>query len=348
MPADPQLKSNFPRDLERVHTAVESTVIRQFGVARRFRQHLDSLTNYPAGDCLVHDHAVWLPTNHAVASYCRNAKVKRVISPRGMLGDWALNHGRWKKNVAWWLYQGHDLRSADAFHATSRQEAEEIRKLGLRQPIAVIPNGILFSESPEVPTSTRRVESRSVLFLSRIHPKKGLLSLLHAWKEASVPKNWRLILAGPNENGHQTEVENLAKSLEIDAQISFQWAVSDELKWKMYREADLFVLPSFSENFGIVVAEALAAGVPVIATHGTPWQELNERKAGWFVPHNITAIAKALKEAISLDDTARSEIGARGITWARSEFGWDGIAKRMETFYRLLLAGRVELSEDIF
>ena len=226
-----------------------------------------------------------------------------------MLGDWALDQGGWKKKLAWRAYQKADLLAADAFHATSHQEGEEIRKLGFLQPIAIIPNGIVFPKQPIENMRLSDRSSRSVLFLSRIHPKKGLLKLLNSWKEANVPDNWKLVLAGPDEGGHQREVQALARNLDIESQISFPGAVSDEEKWDLYFKSHVFVLPSFSENFGIVVAEALAAGLPVIATEGTPWQAINEKEAGWFVPHEVSSLAAAIRAATTIDDSSgkRSE-----------------------------------------
>ena len=335
-PPDPDVPCNFPHDMSRVRKVRESSLYRQLGVGRAFRQHLTVLTSNELKS-LVHDHAVWLPTNHAVAKFCRKTRVRRIVSPRGMLGSWALNHGQWKKKLAWWGYQHRDLLSADAFHATSQQEADEIRALGLTQPIAVIPNGVTFPDSPIDRTVLPPVRSRVMLFLSRIHPKKGLLPLLRAWKEAS-PNGWQLVLAGPDENGHQGEVEQLAESLGISSEISYPGSLNDQQKWDWYRKADVFVLPSYSENFGIVVAEALAAGLPVIATHGTPWAELSTRRIGWHVPHEISSLANAITEATSMADEDRKTMGDSARVWAHSAFGWAGVAEQMAGFYQSVLA----------
>jgi glycosyltransferase involved in cell wall biosynthesis len=337
IPADPNVACNFPQDASRVHTVRESNHFRQFGVGKGFCRHLAALTSANSFQCLVHDNAVWLPTNHAVANFCRRAGVKRVVSPHGMLGTWAVNHGRWKKKLAWWMYQHRDLLTADAFHATSQQEADEIRALGFTQPIAVIPNGVTFpavsGERTELPINRTRI----MFFLSRIHPVKGLLSLLKAWKEAS-PNGWQLVLAGPDENDHQKDVEQLAASLGIRSQVSFPGSLNDEQKWDWYRKADVFVLPSYSENFGIVVAEALAAGLPVIATHGTPWAELPSRRIGWYIRHEIAALAAAITEATSMPDEQRRAMGASASAWAHKAFGWSGVATQMKDFYESVLA----------
>lgn len=337
IPADLNLACNFPLDVSRVLKVRESKHFRQLGVGKEFCRHLAALTSANRSQCLVHDHAVWLPTNHAVAKFCRNAGVKRIVSPRGMLGAWALNHGRWKKKLAWSMYQHRDLLSADAFHATSHQEADEIRALGLKQPIAVIPNGVTFPPFSIDRNQLAGDQPRVMLFLSRIHPKKGLLSLLKAWKEAS-PNGWQLVLAGPDETGHQKEVEQLAEVLGISSQVSFPGNLNDQQKWEWYRNADVFVLPSYSENFGIVVAEALAAGLPVIATHGTPWAELPVRRIGWHVPHEPTALAMAITEATTMADLDRKAMGETARAWAHEAFGWAGVADELTQFYQSVLA----------
>jgi glycosyltransferase involved in cell wall biosynthesis len=250
-----------------------------------------------------------------------------------------MSNGRWKKKIAWWLFQHRDLLTSTAFHATGHQEANDLRKLGFKQPIAVIPNGItLPAVMPQPPRmQSAHLRPKRCLFLSRIHPKKGLLNLLHAWKEVMQNENWKLVLAGPDENGHQREVQLLADSLELTEQIEFTGSVTDQEKWHLYCKSDLFVLPSFSENFGIVIAEALAAGLPVITTTPTPWQVLEERSLGWWVDPEIPALADALRAAIQLSDTERVAMGNAGAIWAKEQFGWDGIAEQMIEFYQWLL-----------
>ncbi len=126
---------------------------------------------------VIHDHGLWMPSNRGVASFARRRRIRLVVSPRGMMTAWAMKYRAFKKKIAWFMFQQQSLASAAGFHATSSEEAEDIRRLGFRQPLAVIPNGVDFPVS--WPARTRSV-ARRLLFLSRIHPKKGLIPLVHA------------------------------------------------------------------------------------------------------------------------------------------------------------------------
>ncbi len=318
-----------------VHLCEESKRFGRMWLGRSFAQKLASFDSR----CLVHDHGLWLTTNHGVAKTCAHRRLARVVSPRGMAGTWAMNHGKWKKQIAWWLYQRHDLRSATAFHATSDQEALEIRQLGLTQPIAVIPNGI---DRPALPTRKRFDGKTRVLFMSRIHPKKGLLNLLHAWHGANLPNSWELVLAGPDEGGFQREVERLVTNLQLTDRVRFLGPVNDVEKWQTYVDADYFVLPSFNENFGIVIAEALQAGLPVITTTGTPWKALEVRECGWWVEPSIMGLQAALGSAAGLSSGERQAMGSRGQHYVTNEFSWHKTASQMVEFYRFIQRGCVE------
>jgi glycosyltransferase involved in cell wall biosynthesis len=335
-PADTSIRLRVPADESRVHLVTESRWIRQWGVATGFQQQLDRWCR-ESENCLTHDHGAWLPTNHAVASFARRSAVVRVVSPRGMLAPWSMNHGRWKKRLAWHAFQRRDLASATAFHATSLAEAQDIRALGFRQPIAVIPNGVCFPD--DIVPKELKDGNRTMLFLSRIHPKKGLLTLLQAWKCASLDDSWRLVIAGPDEGGHRAVVERAARRLGLATQVLFTGEISDDDKWPWYSSADVFVLPSLSENFGIVVAESLAAGTPVITTTGTPWQDLGEIGCGWQVEPTVDALYSAIRHATSLAQDDLAAMGMRGASWVREKFAWNRVACEMITFYRWLLEG---------
>ena len=285
---------------------------------------------------LVHDHGLWLPTNHAVAVAALQRRIPRVVSTRGMLEPWARRHRRLKKSAAWALYQRRDLERAALLHATADSEAHNLRAVGLRAPIVVVPNGVTVPDQPaEMHEQSRR---RRALFLSRVHPKKGLPMLLDAWAEVR-PEGWELQIVGPSEGGHRAELQAHAARLGL-TEVLFDDTVSDAEKWDYYRRADLFVLPTYSENFGVVVAEALACGVPVLTTTGAPWRSLITHSCGWWVEPETRAVADALRDATALPARARAEMGMRGRQHAATTYGWSGIAERMNEAYEWVVGRR--------
>jgi glycosyltransferase involved in cell wall biosynthesis len=288
------------------------------------------------GPAIMHDHGVWLPSNVAAATVARLADIPLVVSPRGMLEGWSLTYHATRKRIAWLLYQRKALSGATAFCATSLAEAEQIRRLGFAQPIAVIPNGVVVPELRK--DGTGRTGKRRALFLSRIHPKKGLPDLLQAWARIR-PKGWELCIAGPDENGHLAQVVALVARLGLRECVRFLGRVSDTEKWNVYADADLFVLPTYSENFGIVIAEALAAGIPVITTKSAPWSALLEKDCGWWTDVGVNAIEVALREATASPTEILRAKGRRGREYVAEALSWEAAASQMSKFYAWIISG---------
>jgi glycosyltransferase involved in cell wall biosynthesis len=288
-----------------------------------------------AGACVVHTHGVWLRQSHDAIRAARRLNVPVVLSPRGMLEPWALAYRAWKKRIAWFAYQRRDLHAVTAFHATSDMEAESIRRQGLRQPIIVLPNGVHLPAAAERPSRTDG--TRNALFLSRIHPKKGLDLLVKAWAQLR-PAGWRLTIAGNDDGGYAAKLLEMIHAEGVADSIRYVGPAYGEAKDALYREADLFVLPSHSENFGIVVAEALAWSVPVITTTGTPWRELVSERCGWWVPVTETEITRALAEATALTPESLASMGRNGRLLMEQRYDWDSIAIRFRDAYSLVAA----------
>lgn len=287
---------------------------------------------------VVHDNGLWLPHNHRIAVMALQLGITRVVSVRGMLEPWAIRQKRLKKVVAWQLYQKRDLRRAAFLHATAESEAAAIRASGIDVPISIIPNG---ADLPQVKQSfhsdTQRNRTRIALFLSRIHPKKGLPILLEAWAKLR-PEGWRLQIAGPDECGHLAEVKALVARYGLSDMVSFVGPISGSAKAVAFTSADFFVLPTHSENFGIVVAEALSHGLPVLTTQSAPWQELITERCGWWVAASAEGLLEGLRAATTTSPQTLVEMGQRGRELVATRFSWELISRQFLTTYHEAIA----------
>jgi len=210
--------------------------------------------------------------------------------------------------------------------------------MGFKQPVAIIPNGI------DVPPLKIKIigNKRTLLFLGRIHPVKGLDMLLPAWAavHARFP-DWQLRIVGSDagfhaRSGYLAEMQNLSISLGL-RNVEFTGALHGAEKWQAYLDADLFVLPTYSENFGMSVAEALAAGTPVIVTQGAPWSGLAHEKAGEWIEIGIDSLVAALEDLLSRTSDELSTMGQLGRAWMEREYSWDSIGRHMADVYDWVL-----------
>ncbi len=286
---------------------------------------------------MVHAHGVWDGAALAGALLAKRAGCRLVITPHGMLEPWAFSHNRLKKFLPWHLWERRALAAADVLEAKSDLEATAFPKVGLHNQTAVIPVGL---DIPELlPTAHPTGGPRTCLFLSRIHPKKGIDMLLQAWA-ALRPDGWRLVIAGPDDGCHLPPLQSLTRSLGIAGDVDFLGPQYGQAKWDLMRSAELFVLPSHSENFGIVIPEALAMRVPCIATTGTPWAELEPRGMGWCVTPTVAAITSALAAAVSRSPADLAAMGDRGVAYVRETFSWPAITRQTIDLYRSLMDSR--------
>lgn len=297
-------------------------------LARALRRKADEVD-------IVHNHSLWSMVNVASGLVVPGRHAKLVTSPRGTLSPWALSRTRKLKQVLKPL-QWRALERADLLHATSEMEHDEIRALGLAVPIAIVPNGI---DIPERAGAGLNRGSRTALFLSRIHPKKGIDRLLMAWQQLQdTHPEWRLSIVGRGEPAHVEDVLKLAHSLKLE-RVDFPGPLYGGNKADAYFSSDLFVFPTHSENFGMVVAEALAHGCPVIASRGTPWTGLEREACGWWVGHDVETLAATIDAAMRLPRTQLQAMGERGRAWMLRDFSWESVAERMDAAYAWLLSG---------
>lgn len=280
------------------------------------------------GALILHEHGQWLAVNRAAYHCSMRLDIPRIVSPRGMLLPWALDHRRFRKQLAWAVYASRHLQAATALHATSDLEAKELRRLGLKQPVGVIPNIV---RCPSSVCRRRSADRPYALFLSRIHKKKGLPILLQAWAR-SAPSHWRLVIAGVDETGYM-------RSAGLPKNTEYVGHVVGHVKWRLLEEASLFILPTYSENFGMAVAEAMLAGVPVITTHNAPWQSLEAENAGWWIPMTYTSVAEAISKATRLPAVELWQMGQRGRTFASHTFSPEAVGAQMGQLYSCVADG---------
>jgi glycosyltransferase involved in cell wall biosynthesis len=254
-----------------------------------------------------------------------------------MLAPAALKVSTWKKRPFWWLLQRRALEAADCIHATAVSEYAEIRAAGLRNPVAIIRNGVDLPDLTRMPRS--QGSERIVLSLGRIHPKKGLDRLVVAWTqlEREFP-GWRLRIIGPAEMAHDDELRRTAQSLGAK-RISIEGPLYDDARLAAYARADLFVLPTRNDNFAVTVAEALAAEVPVISTTGAPWSGLEPHGCGWWIEQGVGPLVQSLRQAMSRPQSELRAMGSRGRDWMSRDFGWDSVATDMLDVYHWLRNG---------
>lgn len=286
---------------------------------------------------VFHHHALWLRTLH----YTHERAVRRsrfVISPRGMMSDWAWQHHGVRKSVARRLIHPGAFEAAAGWHATSTQEEAEIRRRGFRQPICVAPNGVEAPSPAEIAAAKRHwsdacpaVGQRPVaLFYSRFHAKKRVLELIDTWL-AHAPRDWLLLLVGIPEEYTPDDLKRYSRQRYGAERIA---VFSGLGRPAPYAVASLFLLPSHNENFGLVVAEAMAHGVPVVVTDSTPWQGVNEDGHGWCVAWE--GFPAALRAATSEPVAELLARGERARTWVLRTFSWDSSARKLVDFYRAL------------
>lgn len=298
-----------------------------------YRGHLKGVVDRVRPD-FIHDHGAWLPANRAAAGMAGTRGIPLVITPHGALTRRAFAQNGLKKRLAWAVYQKRIIDKADLIHVTSPGEKEDLESWDSAGEIARIPWGIHPPPKKEDPIREEG-KNRRLLLLSRLAPIKGIPMLLEAWRSLDT-KGWTLEIAGPAEASYRNFLQTLvAKQPENNVRLSGE--VKEQEKWRTYRSADLFVLPSYSENFGLVVAEALASGVPVVTTRTTPWSELPERECGWWVEPEIEPLREALREALTKTDEELREMGQRGRRLVEEKYSWNKTAEMMEKAYQQIL-----------
>ncbi len=294
---------------------------------------------YKAQRTVVHVHGLWSPFVHAGVRWAKRAQFPLVISTRGMLASWAVEHKAMKKRLAWQLYQKADLRLADRLVASTLFERQDIERACANAAIDVLPNGCELPPENVVPDSGFPLlgEGRWALALGRLHPVKGYARLIEAWASLR-PAGWKLAIAGPDEGGYRCYLEQLITKHQLGGTVRMTGPVDDAAKWSLLAQCELFIAPSETENFGMAIAEALAAGKPVITTQGTPWCELISHDCGWWIEHGSVALRQAIDLAVNAGEDVLARKGEHGKRLIHEKYGWHQVAERSMEIYRMALA----------
>ncbi len=282
---------------------------------------------------VFHDNGLWRSLNIAVARVAHAKNIPRIVSLRGTLDSHALSHRGWKKRIALSLGHRRALEQATCLHATSLREVDSIRSFGLKQPIALISNGVGF---PSEAAHFSETEPRTALYLGRLHPIKNLEVLVRAWARIAPP-NWRLKIVGNAEMGYDRHLQSTIRDERAEKQIEIGQPVYGSEKSNLLRSAQLFFLVSKTENFGISAAEALAHGLPVVASTATPWSCLPEIGAGWSIEGVEESLAETIRIATSLPSSELQAMGQRGRNYAKDSLSWSKVAYRFAQTYNWLI-----------
>ncbi len=318
---------------------------------------------------VLHVHGLWMYPGWLARKLAAAAGVPRIVSPHGMLDPWALKNSRGKKRLAAGIFENQNLRTAGCLHALSEAEAGGFRELGLKNPVAVIPNGIELPDAGR-PTSAGppppwqdfvRPGQKVLLFLSRIHPKKGLINLLKAWASLKASP-WTLAIAGWDQGGHEQQLKLLAVELGLNwsdiresgvaggkpestfaaqnpCSVLFLGPQFDASKSACFEHCDGFILPSASEGVPMVVLEAWAHGRPVLMTPACNLPAGFERGAAVCIETDAGRMAQGLREFFEMSDAQRRTLGDNGRRLARERFAWPQLAQEMKRVYDWLRGG---------
>lgn len=305
----------------------------RLGYMPKLPQTLKQLPEYD----LYHIQGLWLYLGHGVASYARKWNKPYVVSLRGMLYPQALAHSALIKKISLLLYQRHDLQQAACIQATCIEEMFHYRELGFSNPVAVLPNPIDIEGIIEHPISSP--QKLRIGYLGRVHPRKRIERLIYAFDALrNELKEAELLIIGSGDKQYEQFLRDEVIRLHL-TNVRFAGFLTGEDKDKAILSLSYLVVPSDFENFGNIVTEALVRGVPVIASKGMPWQELEDYHCGWWIDNDQETINKTLHIAIYTSESERIEMGMNGKQLVAEKYSVDSLGEKMKLLYEWILYG---------
>ena len=329
-----------------VHEYKTNPLLKPILSSKKFKSNLKKIVK--DGD-IIHNHGLWRMPNIYPLLAKEDNHITIIVSPKGSLSKAALNISKCKKYIFKNISRQNELlKKCDSFHATSIKEKNEIRILGYKQPIAIIPNGI---DIPSQYKNSFNENKTKFLYLGRIYPIKGLDLLIKVWKKIDN-KNASLDICGFKKDykdlNYYKSLKKLTKKLGIK-NITFSDQVSGEDKKQKFIENDVLILPSKSENFGLVIAEAMSYGLPVITSEHTPWKFLEEKKCGWIVKLNEESLLSTIKFVQDLNSSTLKKIGHNGRLLVENKYSWEKLSVKYSEYYNWInTGGNIPKFVDIF
>jgi len=277
---------------------------------------------------IVHGHGFYVASNWLLGRQARLQRKPLVLHVQGFFEPWIQSRSRWKKRLACWCFDDQNFRYARLWRALTAREADQIRERRPSANIVVAPNGVDVAAFKPNPGPKNPASSRRLLFLGRLHPKKGLDLLLPAWAATGASRRgWELLVAGPDENGYRATVERLIAQLGLNGSVRLAGAVTGPDKLALLQSADLFVLSSYSEGFSVAILEAMACGLPVVATTACNFAELATRGGGWECEPTVASVTEALRQALPAGGAELKERGAAARRLVETKFAWSRVSE---------------------
>jgi glycosyltransferase involved in cell wall biosynthesis len=300
----------------------------------------------------MHIHGLWEQSTAMAARTARSLQVPYVLSAHGMLEPWALSNRKWKKIFYSALFERANVEGAACVHALTHAEAEDYRRFGCTRPVAVIPNGVSVpnDSSPDLFISKfPALKGRKIiLFLGRIHYKKGLDILIESWAELSKKSpEVHLVIAGPDFEETKSKLEARISELGLVQDVTFTGMLSGDLKWSAMAAAGCFVLPSYSEGLSVSILEAMAMGLPVVISDRCNLPEVGQAEAGWVIEPKQSELTTALADFIGNSRETNRKIGRKGSQLAARRYNWSIITQQFTELYQWVQGGSRPLAVDL-
>ena len=289
---------------------------------------------------IYHTNGLWMYCNHATCKVARGKHKPYVITPHGMLYPEALKRSNWKKWPLIQLCFRKDIDRADCLHVTCKAEMEYVRKFGYKGTIAVIPNPANLPDYLDEVAAVKPLflgcnRPRKFGFLGRLHPIKKVENLLYGVAMLPNRLDCELVIMGKGDDTYEQFLRNEANRLGLK-NVIFSGFVSGREKYEQLAQLSCLFVPSDFENFGMIVTEALSAGTPVMASLGTPWEELNTVGCGWWGDRSPENIAAVMQQVIDMPVAQLLAMGEKGRELVQQKYTAPQVARQMQQLYEWL------------